>query len=99
MGKAADDEFVRMTVLVLLGTVLAPVSKDYIPKDYYALVRDVNLIGKMNWNNFTLRQCLSSVGKVLEDGEIVERPTGNLAVLQVRNIWDTLKFMYRISIF
>ena len=37
-NKNADDEFVRMAFLVLLGTIIAPVSDEYIPKNYYALV-------------------------------------------------------------
>ena len=39
-NKNADDEFVRMAFLILLGTIIAPVSDEYIPKNYYALVQD-----------------------------------------------------------
>ena len=47
-NKNADDEFVWMAFLVLLGTIIAPVSDEYILKNYYALVQDVRLIKKFN---------------------------------------------------
>ncbi|KAE8817776.1 hypothetical protein D1007_04545 [Hordeum vulgare] len=76
------DDFVRMTFLVLLGTVIAPVSHEYIPKEYYALVKDKRMISKFNWNDFTFKFFLSEIGKVLEDGRVREWPHGNLAILQ-----------------
>ena len=82
-NKNADDEFVRMAFLVLLGTIIAPVSDEYIPKNYYALVQDVRQIKKFNWNAFTLRFCLSEIGMVLQPGRVREWPRGNLALLQV----------------
>lgn len=82
-GKSADDDFVRMTVLVLLGTIIAPVSTKFVPKQYYALVQDVKRIAKINWNNFTLRICLHEIGKVLQDGRVKNWPMGNLALVQV----------------
>ncbi|KAE8815842.1 hypothetical protein D1007_06675 [Hordeum vulgare] len=77
-----DDDFVRMTFLVLLGTVIAPVSHEYIPKEYYALVKDKGMISKFNWNKFTLKFFLSEIEKVLEDGRVTEWPHGNLALFQ-----------------
>ncbi|XP_045083556.1 uncharacterized protein [Aegilops tauschii subsp. strangulata] len=53
-NKSADDDFLRKVVLVLLGTVLAPMSSKIVPKQYYALVDDVKRISKINWNAFTL---------------------------------------------
>ena len=82
-NENTDDDFVRMTFLVLLGTVIAPVSHEYIPKEYYALVKDKRMISKFNWNEFTLKFFLSEIGKVLEDGRVREWPHGNLALLQV----------------
>ena len=82
-NKNADDEFVWMAFLVLLGTIIAPVSNEYIPKNYYALVQDVRQIKKFNWNAFTLRFCLSEIGTVLQPGRVREWPRGNLALLQV----------------
>ena len=82
-NKNADDEFVWMTFLILLGTIIAPVSDEYISKNYYALVQDVRLIKKFNWNAFTLRFCLSEIGTVLRPGHVREWPRGNLALLQV----------------
>ncbi|KAE8795651.1 hypothetical protein D1007_29546 [Hordeum vulgare] len=77
-----DDDFVRMTFLVLLGTVIAPVSHEYIPMEYYDLVKDKRMISKFNWNDFTLKFFLSEIGKVIEDGRVREWPHGNLALLQ-----------------
>ncbi|KAE8821886.1 hypothetical protein D1007_00079 [Hordeum vulgare] len=77
-----DDDFVRMTFLVLFGTVIAPVSHEYISKEYYALVKDKRMISKFNWNDFTLKFFLSEIGKVLEDDRVREWPHGNLALLQ-----------------
>ena len=82
-NKNTDDEFVRMAFLVLLGTIIAPVSDEYIRKNYYALVQDVRQIKKFNWNAFTLRFCLSEIGVVLQPGRVREWPRGNLALLQV----------------
>ncbi|KAE8786084.1 Sentrin-specific protease 2 [Hordeum vulgare] len=81
-NENTDDDFVRMTFLVLLGTVIAPVSHEYIPNEYYALVKDKRMISKFNWNEFTLKFFLSEIGKVLEDGRVREWPHGNLALLQ-----------------
>ncbi|KAI4973708.1 hypothetical protein ZWY2020_041489 [Hordeum vulgare] len=77
-----DDDFVRMTFLVLLGTVIASVSHEYIPKEYYALVKVKRMISKFNWNDFTLKFFLSEIRKVLKDGRVREWPHGNLALLQ-----------------
>ena len=82
-NKNTDDEFVRMAFLVLLGTIIAPVSDEYILKNYYALVQDVRQIKKFNWNAFTLRFCLSEIGMVLQPDRVREWPCGNLALLQV----------------
>ncbi|KAE8793974.1 hypothetical protein D1007_31262 [Hordeum vulgare] len=67
-NENTDDDLVWMTFLVLLGTVIAPISHEYIPKEYYALVKDKRMISKFNWNEFTLKFFLSEIGKVLEDG-------------------------------
>ena len=82
-NKNADDEFVQMAFLVLLGTIIAPVSDEYISKNYYALVQDVRQIKKFNWNAFTLRFCLPEIGMDLQPGRVREWPRGNLALLQV----------------
>ncbi|KAE8801678.1 Sentrin-specific protease 2 [Hordeum vulgare] len=71
-----------MTFLILLETVIAPVSHEYILKEYYALVKDKRMISKFNWNEFTLKFFLSEIGKILEDGRVREWPHGNLALLQ-----------------
>ncbi|VAH92613.1 unnamed protein product [Triticum turgidum subsp. durum] len=80
--KSTDDDFIRMTFLVLLGTIIAPVSHEYVPKKYYALVKNIKLIRKFNWNAFTSRFCLSEIGKLLQDGHVRQWPQGNLALLQ-----------------
>jgi len=35
--KSTDDDFIRMTFLVLLGTIIAPVSHEYVPKKILCL--------------------------------------------------------------
>ena len=82
-SKSADDEFLRMAVLVLLGTIIAPMSAVSIPKEYYALVHDVKQISTLNLNAFTLRTCLTEIGKVMQDGRVRHWPCGNLALIQV----------------
>nr|XP_040245918.1 uncharacterized protein LOC120964923 [Aegilops tauschii subsp. strangulata] len=64
-NKSADDDFLRRVVLVLLGTVLAPMSSKTVPKQYYALVDDVKRISKINWNAFTLRVLLDCLRNYL----------------------------------
>ena len=82
-NKSADDEFLRMVVLVLLGTIIAPISAVSIPKEYYTLVHDVKQINTLNFNVFTLRTCLTEIGKLKQDGRVRQWPCGNLALLQV----------------
>ena len=82
-NKSADDEFLWMAVLVLLGTIIAPMSAVSIPKEYYALVHDVKRISTLNFNVFTLRTCLTKIGKLKQDGRVRQWPCGNLALLQV----------------
>ncbi|XBH73507.1 hypothetical protein VPH35_100594 [Triticum aestivum] len=64
-NKSADDDFLRRVVLLLLGTVLAPMSSKTVPKQYYALVDDVKHISKINWNAFTLRVLLDCLRNYL----------------------------------
>lgn len=47
-SKATDDDFLRKVLLVLLGTIIAPMSSKIVPKQYYALVEDVKRISKIN---------------------------------------------------
>ena len=47
-SKATDDDFLRKLVLVLLRTIIAPMSSKIVPKQYYALVEDVKRISKIN---------------------------------------------------
>ena len=82
-NKSADDEFLRMAVLVLLGTIIAPMSTVSITKEYYALVHDVKRISTLNFNVFTLRTCLTEIGKLKQDDRVRQWPCGNLDLLQV----------------
>jgi hypothetical protein len=84
-SKAADDDFVRKVVLVLLGTVLAPMHSKIIPKQYYALVIDVKRISKINWNAFTLRVLLDCLRIVRKGRHLRQWPKGNLALMQVHS--------------
>ncbi|XP_040245907.1 uncharacterized protein [Aegilops tauschii subsp. strangulata] len=81
-NKSADDDFLRRVVLVLLGTVLAPMSSKTVPKQYYALVDDVKRISKINWNAFTLRVLLNCLHNVRKGKHLRQWPRGNLALLQ-----------------
>ena len=47
-SKASDDDFLRKVVLVLLGTIIAPMSSKIVPKQYYTSVHDVKRISKIN---------------------------------------------------
>lgn len=78
-----DDDFVRRTMLVLLGTIIAPHSTKNIPRSFYKLVHDVDAIKSFNWNVFTLRVCMDSVTKTVKDLKKFKWPVGNLALLQV----------------
>ncbi|KAK1614750.1 hypothetical protein QYE76_049576 [Lolium multiflorum] len=60
-SKLADDDFLRRVVLVLIGTVLAPMATKIVPPKFYALVEDVERMSKINWNAFTLRVLLDSI--------------------------------------
>ncbi|XBI56144.1 hypothetical protein VPH35_037802 [Triticum aestivum] len=81
-NKSADDDFLRRVVLVLLGTVLAPMSSKTVPKQYYTLVDDVQRISKINWNAFTLRVLLDCLRNVRKGKHLRQWPRGNLALLQ-----------------
>jgi hypothetical protein len=82
-SKVADDDFLRKTVLILLGTVLAPQSHTTIPKPYYALVQYVQRVKKLNFNEFTLCFLLDSLKQIGTGLEKRQWPTGNVALLQV----------------
>jgi hypothetical protein len=82
-SKATDDDFLRKLVLVLLGTIIAPMSSKIVPKQYYALVDDVKRISKINWNAFTLRVLLDCLRIVKKGKHLRQWPKGNLALLQV----------------
>jgi hypothetical protein len=82
-SKVADHDFLRKTVLVLLGTVLAPQYKITIPKPYYAIVQDVHRIKKLNFNEFTRSFLMGSLKKIETGYEMRQWPKGNLALLQV----------------
>ncbi|XP_073359874.1 uncharacterized protein [Aegilops tauschii subsp. strangulata] len=81
-NKSADDNFLRRVVLVLLGTVLAPMSSKTVPKQYYTLVDDVKRISKINWNAFTLRVLMDCLRNVRKGKHLRQWPRGNLALLQ-----------------
>ena len=85
-----DDDFIRKTVLILLGTVLAPYSLKYVPKSYYCLVENVLRIHSFNWNAFTLRVLLHSITKFKRENTITRWPKGNLAFVQVRHNYCSL---------
>ncbi|KAM0928107.1 hypothetical protein ACQ4PT_002274 [Festuca glaucescens] len=81
-SKLADDDFLRKVVLVLLGTVLAPMATKIVPQQYYALVEDVNRMSKINWNAFTLRVLMDSMRLGRKGKQICQWPKGKLGMLQ-----------------
>lgn len=82
-NKSTDDDFLRRVVLVLLGTVLAPMHLKIVPKQYYALVVDVPRISRINWNAFTLSVLLDCLRIVRKGKHLRQWPKGNLALMQV----------------
>lgn len=85
--KAADDDYVRMMVLVLNGTILAPIAKT-IPKEYYALVEHVDRIDNINWNQFTLAVLKNAMKTGRKGKQIRQWPKGNLGILQVKSVYE-----------
>ncbi|KAE8804371.1 hypothetical protein D1007_19389 [Hordeum vulgare] len=81
-NKSADDDFLRKVVLVLLGTVIAPMSSKLVPKKYYTLVDDVKRICKINGNVFTLHVLFDCVCIVKKHKHVRQWRKGNLDVLQ-----------------
>ncbi|XBJ07321.1 hypothetical protein VPH35_012868 [Triticum aestivum] len=81
-SKATYDDFLQKLVLVLLGTIIAPMSSKNVAKQYYALVDDVKRISKINWNAFTLRVLLDCLRIVKKGKHLRQWPKGNLALLQ-----------------
>ena len=90
--KEADDDFLRMVILVLIGTVLAPMGTKVIPKVYYALVEDVDRISDINWNAFTLSTLKIHITLVKTGGHIRQWPKGNLAIPQVLFVFSSNNF-------
>ena len=69
---------------MLVGTVLAPFSPVIVPKNYYAIVEDVERMENLNLNEFTLRHVLDSIESVMSNKCMRQWPKGNLAMLQVQ---------------
>ena len=81
--QIADNDFIRKSVLVLLGTILAPENVKIVPLKYYAIVQYVGRIKKINFNELT-RSCLLDSLKQIQSGyEMRQWPKGNVALLQV----------------
>jgi hypothetical protein len=79
----ADDDFIRRVLLVLLGTLLMPVSTSSVPRDYYAIVHDLRRAQNMNWISLTLPFLISNLVKKKTVKGQTSWPEGNLALLQV----------------
>jgi hypothetical protein len=84
--KVADDDFIRKVVLVLIGTVLAPQNQKIVPKQYYALVEDVDRIKKLNFNEYVRTHLIAILKQVGNAYEAKQWPTGNTILLQVNSI-------------
>ncbi|XBI11297.1 hypothetical protein VPH35_138386 [Triticum aestivum] len=81
-NKSTNDDFLQKLVLVLLGTIIAPMSSKIVPKQYYALVDDVKRISKINWNVFTLCVLLNCLRIFKKGKHLRQWSKGNLALLQ-----------------
>jgi hypothetical protein len=79
----ADDDFLRRAALVALGTVLAPTSTATVPLEYWAIVKYVSQLKKLNFNRFTRDFLITNIKKLGSEYEKVQWPCGNLALLQV----------------
>ncbi|KAM0822315.1 hypothetical protein ACQ4PT_071579 [Festuca glaucescens] len=77
-----DDNFLRRAVLVALGTVLAPKSIATVPLEYWAIVKYVKRMKKLNFNGFTRTFLINNIKKLGSGYEMVQWPCGNLALLQ-----------------
>ncbi|XP_071674371.1 uncharacterized protein [Lolium perenne] len=77
----ADDDFLRRAVLVALGTVLAPQSSSTVPLEYWAIVKYVSRLKKLNFNGFTRAYLINNIKKLRSEHEMVQWPRGNLALL------------------
>ena len=96
-NKSTDDDFLWRVVLVLLGTVLAPMHLKIVPKQYYALVVDVPRMNRINWNVFTLSVLLDCLRIVRKGKHLRQWPKGNLALMQVYTY--TIFFLKRLIIY
>lgn len=82
--KPDDNEFIQKSVLILLGTLLAPHSRKYVPKSFYCLVENVDRIPTFNWNAFVLGVLMKSIIKLKKEKKIHSKwPKGNLVFIQV----------------
>lgn len=97
--QAADDDFLRMAVLVIIGTVLAPSATKIVDKQMYALVQDVDRINLINWNQFTLGYLILQIRFARTGRHVKQWPKGNLALLQVRFRNSTKLISYRNYMF
>ena len=84
------DDFVRMTGLVLFGTVVAPHNRTSVPKIYYILVQDLERFKELNLNEFTLNTLMMSVRQVRNGTSVTEWPMGNTSLLQVHIIFEDM---------
>ena len=63
-NKCADEHFIRMFMLVLMGTVLAPTSHEEVPALYLSLLENTANIKNINWNEFTLRFLMDNINSL-----------------------------------
>ena len=60
-SKDADDMFVILVVLLILGTVLVSTSGEYVSQEYVSVLSDVRRICKRSWASFTLNFLLEQI--------------------------------------
>ena len=91
------NDFIRRVVLHILGTFLIPVSTTHVPLSYYNMVRRITTIGNINWNELTLGFLRANLNLYKEGSYVGAWPPGNLALLQVHFICNTLFFVACVS--
>ncbi|CAD6338936.1 unnamed protein product [Miscanthus lutarioriparius] len=79
-SKTSDDDFQCAFVLFTIGVILAPTTQTHVHWSYIQVIREVSVIPKLNWGQFTLTHILDSCHnyKTCTQATLL----GNLALLQ-----------------
>jgi hypothetical protein len=84
-SKTPDDDFKRAFVVFTIGVILASTTQTLAHWSYIQVIREVSVIPKLNWGQFTLTHLLDSCHSYKTCKQATLH--GNLALLQVSSIW------------